>query len=1123
MRILFNDKWQFAKSEPDTPWEQVPAEAWQPVSLPHDWLISQENDLYETADGLYRRNLNVEAGAENDTWQLRFDGVYMDCEVAVNGETVCVHRYGYTAFDAELTGRLRAGDNRITVRVHHRSPNSRWYSGAGIFRDVTLGHFRGAHLVTDGVYAVARRTEGALWTLSVSTETVNAEGETVRFTLMDPAGAVIAEAGAPSGNDQARAEMKILSPKRWSPDEPNLYRLTVSVGEDALTANQGFREVVFDPERGFVLNGESVKLRGICLHHDLGLFGSAFNPRAARRQLQLMRRMGVNALRTSHNPPAAAMLDLCDELGILVDDEFLDMWQMPKTTYDYARFFDACVESDAAAWVRRDRNHPSVVMWSVGNEIYDTFANPKAPEITRMLMEFTERHDPMHNARATIGSNYMPWEGAQKCADVLKLAGYNYAEKLYEQHHREHPDWVIYGSETASLLASRGIYHFPIGTDILSDEDLQCSALGNSNTSWGATDLSKMLADDLNTPFSMGQFIWSGTDYIGEPTPYHTRCCYFGQADTAGFPKDAYYRFQAAWTDKPMAHIGVTWDWNEGQIIDVPVMTNCAAAELYLNGVSLGVKEVNQRDAAKALAVWQVPFAPGTLQVKCFDENGHLRAQDMRVTPGEPTRLVLACEKKELRADGEDLCFLTVSCADDQGIPVENANNRVTVKVTGPAHLIGLDNGDSTDPDGYRQDSRRLFSGKLLIAVGMAREAGAAEVRVEAEGLRPAYKILDVQPSDHAADTVPPVIRHIEGRSAPEVRRIDLRAAGSRELTPENPSVDFTVNILPEQAGKQPVCFRIVNAQGITSPAAAVEEIPGGVRVTGAGDGQVYLRATAANGEPHARIISQIELNLSGFGKANLNPYEFVSASLYDLSDGDIGAGNEQGIAFARDGESMVGFSHVDFGPVGSDEITLPIFALNDDRYDIRLWRGDPRNGGEELAVLSYCKPSGWNVYQAETWKLPRRLTGLQTLCFSLDKKVHLKGFSFARQSRAWLPLRALDADELYGDDFVRTETQVAGIGNNVSLVFRGLDFGDGGPVRLTLRGATANDVCAVNVRITDAAGAQSTQMCSFTRDGGEAQTFALTAPAGSCDVAFVFLPGAQFDFTGFRFAEGQA
>ena len=1117
MRTLINTGWQFCKAQPDTPWAAAAEADWQPVSLPHDWLIGQENDLYETGDGLYRRTLTCAPGDEDAAWILRFDGVYMDCTVALNGEAVCEHHYGYTAFEADLTGKVRPGDNLLTVRVRYRSPNSRWYSGAGIFRDVSLFVHRGGYLVTDGVYAVPRKAENAWWTVKVTAEAARAEGNTVRFVL-ERAGSAEAEALAVVRDGTAEAELRVLSPRCWSPEDPALYALTVSLPGDALTRNIGFRETVFDPERGFVLNGEVTKLKGVCLHHDLGLLGSAFHEKAARRQLQTMLDMGVNALRTSHNPPASRLLDLCDALGILVVDEFTDMWQMPKTTYDYARFFDADVAGDVAAWVRRDRNHPCVIMWSVGNEIYDTHANPKAPEITAMLKGLVETHDPAKNAVATIGSNYMPWAGAQACADVLKIAGYNYGEKYYAPHHAQHPDWVIYGSETASLVHSRGVYHFPLRANVLAEEDLQCSALGNSYTSWGTQSIAGMLADDLNTPYSMGQFVWAGIDYIGEPTPYHTRNCYFGQTDTACFPKDLYYQFAAAWTEKPFCHIGVTWDWNRGQLIDVPVMTNCAAAELFLNGVSLGVREADPRDADKARPVWQVPFVPGILQVKGYDADGRVRAQHARRTSGDPVRLVMTCPDTRLAADGRDLAFITVEAADAQGLKVENACDRVRIRVEGPAYLLGLDNGDATDSDGYRQDSRRLFGGKLLAVVGYAREAGSIRVIAEAEGLEPAYLTMSASASATAEDTVPPAIREVPLKGKKPVRRIDLEALDSTDLTPAHPSVDFAVSLCPAEAAGEAVRWRIVNEVGITSPVAAVTEIPGGVRVTGLGDGDAWLRGTLTNGTDCVRIISQMELRLSGLGAMSLDPYGFVSAGLFDLHRGNITSGNEQGIAFCREEGSMVGFSNVDFGPVGSDEITLPIFALNGDRYDLHLWLGDPDRGGEELAVLSYQKPSVWNTYQAETWKLPRRITGRRTICFTLNEKVHLKGFSFRRLSRAWLRLSALEADSVYGDDFRRTDRGVEGIGNNVSLSYGDMDFGEGGPVTLTLRGRTDLPVCSVSLRITDAAGETSAQMCGFRGDAGECQRFDVTVPAGPCRVDFVFLPGSRFDFFDFQF-----
>ena len=916
----------------------------------------------------------------------------------------------------------------------------------------------------------------------------------------------------------AETALTAAFPRLWSPEEPNVYTLETAMDGDSLTTNVGFREFVFSPEEGFLVNGEPVKLRGVCLHHDLGVLGSAFHVKAARRQLRLMQEMGVNALRTSHNPPARQVLDLCDEMGILVVDEAFDMWQRPKTTYDYARFFDECAEADIASWVRRDRNHPCVAMWSLGNEIYDTFINPECPALVEKMMSWVLEHDPERNARCTIGSNYMPWEGAQNCADVVKLAGYNYAEKYYDQHHAEHPDWVIYGSETASFLSSRGIYHFPMDTNILSEEDLQCSSLGNSSTSWGGKSLDQLIVADKKCAFSMGQFIWSGIDYIGEPTPYHTRCCYFGQADTACFPKDSYYRFQAGWTEKPMARLGVYWDWNRGQLIDVPVYTNCASAELFLNGVSLGRLEVDPLDEERNTPVWRVPFEPGTLQVKAYDASGHLRAQDMRCTPGEPAALRLTASERQLRADGRDIIFLTVEAVDAQGLPVENACDRVWFRVDGPACLLGVDNGDSTDTDGYRQDSRCLFSGKLLAVVGGAAEPGEVRVTAEANGLEPAVLTLTANLAENVFPAVPPRITPVPRDTRVLARRIDLSACGSTALTPEHPAVEIRAAVCPAAAAGERIVYRVVNAAGIVSPNAEAEEIPGGVRVTGRGDGLVYLRATLTNGAAQTRVISSLEITMAGFGAANLDPYGFVAAGLYDLSDGEIGAGNDQGVAFARDGYSMAGFSHVDFGPAGSDEITLPVFALSGDRYELTLWDGDPRKGGEKLAVLPYQKPSIWNTYQPETYKLPKRLTGLRTLCFSMTEKVHLKGFSFTRQSRAWLQIRAGEADEIYGDDFTRDGEAVRNIGNNVTLAFRGMDFEAGGAVRLTLAGATQLETCAVNVRVTDAAGGQSTQMCAFRGGGGETQSFSLTVPAGVCEVDFVFLPGAQFDFESFRF-----
>lgn len=1125
MQRLFNDGWRFAKLPSGSTLADAQSAAFAPVDLPHDFLIENANALYETCDGWYQRTLTVPEGQLDKSWWLRFDGVYMDCDVLVNGRIVCSHAYGYTAFDADLTEALHAGDNTVMVHIRHRSPNSRWYSGAGIFRDVTLYAAPRKHIKPDSVYiSCGREEDDGDWYVALSIDEDSYIGGDLCIRILNQDGLPVFITRLRNMADYgcyARFYLPQTIVRTWHPDTPYLYTMELTCGEQRLTRRFGIREVRFDPQTGLSIGGKPVKLHGVCLHHDLGALGSAFHEKAARRQLRAMKAMGVNALRTTHNPPAAKMLDLCDEMGILVIDELLDMWEGPKTTYDYARFFDEHIAEDVESWVRRDRNHPSVIMWSIGNEIYDTHASFRGQEVTALLKTLVEQHDPRGNAAVTIGSNYMPWEGAQKCADILKIAGYNYGEKYYEEHHQAHPDWVIYGSETASSFSSRGIYRFPIDVNIMSDEDLQCSALGNATSSWGCRDLRRLIVDDLNTPYSMGQFIWSGIDYIGEPTPYHTRSCYFGHMDTAVFPKDGYFQFKAAWNPEPMVHIGVYWDWNEGQLIDVPVMTNGASCELLLNGQSLGVKPVDLRVPEKSLPVWRVPYAKGDLCARAYDADGKLVAEEHAHSFGEPARIVLHAEDTALKADGHDMTFLTITMADEDGHLVENAVNRVHVSVTGAGRLLGLDNGDSTDHDGYKTTTRHLFSGKLLAMVGALDKPGTIRVEVTAEGLAPA--VLELP-----AEACPP----LEGTSCVQriadtplsgekwVRRLDMRPLSSTRLTGENRSVTFAITTLPEDADPQELTFRVTNAAGIVSPCARVERgTDGTVTVTALGDGQVYLRGTCRNGYEHARVISQQELLIEGVGQPYLNPYQLIAGGLYDLHEGEVSAGNEQGLSFAREGYSMAGFTNVDFGPVGSDEITLPIFALNGEVYHITVWQGDPRHGGVKVAVLDYQKPSIWNTYQEETFKLPVRFTGVQTICFTMTEKVHMKGFYFTRQSRAWLPQSALDADTVYGDSFRRTEEGVMDIGNNVSLVYGSMDFEGAEKVRLTLDAATPLPVNAVTVLMETPDGQQQRGLCSFRQSPERTrQTFELELLPGTDTISFVFLPGSKFDFYGFQF-----
>ncbi len=1121
MEQLFNHGWEFVKLNSGSSLTDAESSVWKKVDLPHDYLIYQAHNLYETCDGWYRCMLSVPQQWLDKAVTLRFDGVYMDCDVLLNGMVVCTHHYGYTCFDVNLTGLLHEGENSLHVHIRHQSPNSRWYSGAGIFRDVTLHVLDKVHIALDGTYVNARRC-GDDWKLTVETELTGMTDQPIFHRLLDTHD-VICETTVFSEGCKAIAEMTVHSPELWNVDDPAVYTLETTLGEQVIRENVGFREMKFTTDRGLLVNGVPVKLHGVCLHHDLGCLGSAFNLDAAIRQLEAMKKMGVNSLRTSHNPPAKQVMNLCDELGILVVDEAFDMWQQPKTPYDYARFFDADVKADVASWVRRDRNHPSLLMWSIGNEIGDTNNNPEqAGRVTQMLCENVRKHDPCGNGVTTIGSNYMAWAGAQHCAQFIQAVGYNYGEKLYEKHHAEHPEWVIYGSETASTVSSRGVYRFPMSAAILTDDDLQCSSLGNSNTSWGTQNIAQMLVDDLNCEYSLAQYLWTGTDYIGEPTPYHTRNSYFGMMDTACFPKDYWYLCKALWNPEPMVHIGVSWDWNPGQMIDVPVMTNAASVELFLNGESLGVKNVDLRDVEKCWPVWQVPFEAGELKAVAYSADDSIVAEDVRVTPGDTAKIVLSVDRPVLGASGNDLVFVTISAADIHGNPVDNACDRVHVSVTGQGMLMGLDNGDSTDRDGYKTTTRRLFSGKLLAIVGDIGEEGNVHVEVTSPGKEIAVLDIPVMRNMNAWQRVRsvPLCREESMPDEVPVRKIELIPLGEKRLTPENKKVAFRVVLHPANAMQQEISFRITNAKGIESPCAEYAVEGDIVTVTALGDDQVYLRASCNNGYPHARVISQQDILIEGLGQPNLDPYSFISGGLYTLSYGDLTSGNEQGVAFARDGESMAGFTNVDFGLVGSDEITLPIFALDGTHYDITLWDGHPREGGEIIAVLPYQKPSRWNVYQPETYKLPRRLTGLHTLCITMNRKIHLKGFSFTKKSRAWMPLSALDADAVYGDSFARKDDCIADIGNNVSLVYENMDFGACAQAKLTIDGVTPLRENPITIRMQNEAGESVTSLAQFKGTERGEQSFPVEVLPGVCTVSFVFLPGCQFDFYGFRFSQ---
>ncbi len=1173
---LFNNNWYFLKTGLD--WEYGQAmerlSDFQPVDIPHDWLIYNTENLYEDSMGWYCKRFTPEEfltadfpSLEDGHAILRFDGVYMDSTVYVNGRKLAEWKYGYSTFDVDITEAMLSGENLLVVQVRHQAPNSRWYSGAGIYRNVWLCLCPAVYLTLDGTYVHTEKSENGYGVI-VRTEVSGLEDSanngaspvdlaslTVHYTLLWENGQMRELGSGKVRGMEAQLEAEVEHPLLWDVESPNLYRLKVDLTweNDRILDSQfvtiGFRTLEFTTDRGLFLNGKHLKLHGVCEHHDFGCLGAAFHKEALRRKFCMLRRMGVNAIRSSHNMPAPELMEMADEMGLLVLTESFDMWETPKTTYDYARYFKEWACRDVASWVRRDRNHPSLLLWSIGNEIYDTHASEHGQEITRRLSECARRHDPLGNAPVTVCSNYMAWENARKCADIVKLAGYNYGEKYYGEHHAKHPDWVIYGSETASMVQSRGVYHFPLAQSLLADEDEQCSALGNSTTSWGAKNAECCIAGDRDADYSLGQFIWTGFDYIGEPTPYHTKNSYFGQIDTAGFPKDSYYVFQAEWTDAgkaPMVHLFPYWDFNEGQLIDVRACTNGASVELFVNGVSQGRQHIDHRHGQKLLGDWQVPYRRGYIEAAAYDEEGREIARERRDSFGDSASLTLAADKDFLRADGEDLLFVSVGTKDSEGNPVENAMDYVNVTVEGEARLLGLDNGDSTDYDAYKGSSRKLFNGRLLAVLGTTCTPGEIRVTVRGKGLKEAELSLrsveaPVRQGISAREDCSERKIGIGGLAAQAwreslpvpVRKIALSAPEGRLLSPDQDQVTVEAKILPENASDTALIWKVVNDAGIEIGYASAEETGDchRARVTAKGDGLFRVRCMSKSGREKTALISQLEFQAKGLGQAFLDPYGFISAGLYTELLGEVTNGNEKGVATARDGRSGVTFSGVDFGDYGSDVVTMPIFALSDDAYPMEIWLGRP-DEGELLDTVVYQKPSRFNTYQEETWKLPRRLKGVCQLSFVLEAKVHIKGFSFLRYDKAFSRICAGECSQLYGDSFERAGDSVKGIGNNVTLVYENMDFGEAGAEWITIWGSTPLRQNTIHIHFTDEQGLTQNRMVEFaggTMEGetaaaedGACQTFAIERLCGRGRVELIFLPGSNFDLYAFRFEKGK-
>lgn len=1127
--ILFNDGWQFCLCDIGTELSALPGRHWYDVELPHDWLINDASKLYETGEGWYRRSLPCSAEQLSGRVLLNFDGVYMNSTLFVNGKEAGSWTYGYSAFEHDITDFLHEGENELLLRVSHQSPNTRWYSGAGIFRDVMLKLRPAAYIGTNGVYIhSAPQPEGG-WMTEVETDVVG-EASDIRMLLevFDPAGASMGgyglEAHFDGGHEKFTASFNSTDPELWSVDDPMLYTLKISLYSgsellDCVNETFGYRTAEFDPDRGFLLNGEPVKLHGVCMHHDLGALGSALNEAALARQLRIMKEMGVNAIRTSHNMPARQLVQLCDEMGLLVDSEAFDMWEKPKTEFDNHRFFTEHAERDVRSWIERDRNHPCIIMWSIGNEINDTI-DPHGLDITKRLYEYVLKYDPKGNAAPTIGSNYMGDENAQKCSDVVKLAGYNYSEYLYDEHHAKYPDWVIYGSETASAVRSRGIYRFPAELPLLTGEDCQCSSLDNSVVGWGSSAM-KSWRLDRDCPFCCGQFIWTGFDYIGEPTPYNTKNSYFGIVDTAGFPKDIYYFYQSVWVSpeqKKVLHIVPSyWDFIPGQEIDVLIYSNARDVELFLNGKSIGSHVMELETSQDMRAHFKVPFEPGVLRVVGHFADGS-ECSEVLHTPSDPAAVVLTSDKETLLADGRDIAFVEISTVDVNGIPVGNARNLIRVEVSGAGRLVGLDNGDSTDYDSYKGDNRRLFSGKLLAMIESTLEPGEITVRAYSEGLENAeLRLVSENCGEVSGVSVvtenkfPAVCRAYTGEVP---ARLLLPEVDVNSFDPERRSAEIRAKLLPENCTYDDISWSVVRRNGVESNLAQVEGSGRSAVVTAKGDGEFFVRAMVHNGAEHPQVIADIPFTAEGLGAAVRDAYSFISASTLDSSNVPTNI-IEDGALSNFDGRTVMTYSDIDFGKTGSQIISLSVGTCFD--MPVEVWEGTP-DDGKLICRVDFGNNGHWCGFAGQDFALAERLTGVRTISVVIDSRVIFGGFSFVPIERAYDTNWVGEADSVYGDDYRIDGRRVADIGNNVIINYEGLDFGEGGSEALIISGETGNPMNQIQLRYTPAGGAQKTVLLEFQQDGGREQRFDIPKLSGVNDVSFVFMPGSRFDFDWFRF-----
>ena len=784
-RASFNDDWRFHKGNvAGAEKSSFDDSGWREIRLPHDWAIegpfstdydARTGGLPVHGIGWYRKHFSIPESVRGKNIAIEFDGAMANATVWLNGTEIGERPYGYIGFSVDLSAGLNYGEqnNVLAVRLAPEDFSSRWYPGAGIYRNTWLEIRPSVHVARWGTYITTPEVSEEEATIRVRTQIGNSGDENQNIVLetiiKDPDGRQIEISATPmviaSGERQwAEQTLTIENPARWDIDNPDLYTAVSRVRQgsrrlDSCETPFGIRTIEFDAQRGFLLNGRYRKLKGVCLHHDLGPLGAAVNRRATERQLEIMKAMGCNAIRTSHNPPSPEQLEFCDKLGLVVLDEAFDCWRIPKVANGYNKYFEEWHERDLRDMIRRDRNHPSVIMWSIGNEILEQGAED-GWKLAERLTAICHEEDPTRPV--TAGFNNPAGAIDNGLADQIDILGYNYQPSRYEQDLREHPDWIIVGAETSSDVSSRGIYHLPI-EKYEKHPSLQITSYDIVGPSWSyPPDVEFDVQDKL--PQVLGEFVWTGFDYLGEPTPFGrgpkdakgyrngdwpSRSSYFGIVDLCGFPKDRYYLYQSAWSDEPMVHLLPHWNWTgkEGQEIPVFCYTNCDEAELFLNGESLGRKERGTERVplptgkgryfqSKYRLMWEVPYQAGTLKAVGYS-NGQRLCEKVRATAGAPARITLAPDRDRISADGEDLSFVAVRIEDKDGNLCPGADNLVRFTLTGHGEIAAVGNGNAATTEPFQADYRKAFNGLCMLVVrSKDGQSGTIHIRAESEGLR---------------------------------------------------------------------------------------------------------------------------------------------------------------------------------------------------------------------------------------------------------------------------------------------------------------------------------------------------------------------------------------------------